>query len=159
MWDSAARITIRAAQSAQAARGEPHLACPLSRTSRLIEDLEKFRRVSLAILEHELLEKETKLRHDHGSQFVSHAFQDELKTLGIESRPSLVRQPEGNGCVGRFIRTLKEQLLWLHRFRTIAELVRALRDFAHRFNNHWIIGWIGYRTPAAPRRILLGEAA
>jgi len=46
----------------------------LSRTSRLIEDLEKFRRVSLAILEHELLEKETKLRHDHGSQFVSHAF-------------------------------------------------------------------------------------
>jgi len=71
----------------------------------------------------------------------------------------LVRQPEGNGCVGRFIRTLKEQLLWLHRFRTIGELDRALRDFAHRFNNHWIIGPIGYRTPAAHRRILLGEAA
>jgi len=40
----------------------------------------------------------TKLRHDHGSQFISHAFQDELKTLGIESSPSFVRQPEGNGC-------------------------------------------------------------
>jgi putative transposase len=34
------------------------------------------------------------------------------------------------------MRTLKEQLLWLHRFRTVAELDRALRDFAHRFNNH-----------------------
>jgi putative transposase len=49
--------------------------------------------------------KDTKLRHDHGSQFISHAFRDELKTLGIESSPSFVRQPEGNGCVERFIRT------------------------------------------------------
>jgi putative transposase len=29
----------------------------------------------------------TKLRHDHGSQFISHAFQIELKTLGIASSP------------------------------------------------------------------------
>ena len=101
----------------------------------------------------------TKLRHDHGSQFISHAFQDELRTLGIESSPSFVRQPEGNGCVARFIQTLKEQLLWLHRFRTVDELNQALRDFAHRFNNHWIIRLIGHRTPAAHRRILLGEAA
>jgi len=102
---------------------------------------------------------DTKLRHDHGSQFVAQAFQDELKTLGIESSPSFVRQPEGNGCVERFVRTLKEQLLWLHRFRTVEEPNQALRDFARRFNNHWIIGRIGYRTPAAHRRILLGEAA
>lgn len=101
----------------------------------------------------------TKLRHDHGSQFISHAFQDELQTLGIESSPSFVRQPEGNGCVERFIRTMKEQLLWLQRYRTVAELNQALREFAERFNNHWIIGRIGYRTPAAHRRILLGEAA
>lgn len=101
----------------------------------------------------------TKLRHDYGSQFISHAFQNDLKTLGIESSPSFVRQPEGNGCVERFIRTLKEQLLWLHRFRTVEELNQALRDFARRFNNHWIIGRIGYRTPAAHRRILLEEAA
>jgi len=57
--------------------------------------------------------KGTKLRHDHGTQFISHAFRDDLKTAGIESSPSFVRQPEGNGCVERFIRTLKEQLLWL----------------------------------------------
>jgi transposase InsO family protein len=76
------------------------------------------------------------LRHDHGSQFISHAFQDELKTLGIESSPSFVRQPEGNGCVERFIRTLKEQLLWLRRFGTAAELNRALREFRDRFNQH-----------------------
>jgi transposase InsO family protein len=101
----------------------------------------------------------TKLLHDQSSQFIAHAFQNDLKTLVIESSPSPVRQPDGNGCVERFIRTLKEQLLWLHRVRTVEELNQALREFAHRFNNHWIIGWIGYRTPAAHRRILLGEAA
>ena len=104
-------------------------------------------------------EGSARLRDDHGSQFILHAFQDEFKTLGIESSLSFVRQPEGNGCVERFIRTLKEQLLWLRDSAPPAELNRALRDCAGRFNNHWIIGRIGYRTPAAHRRILLGEAA
>jgi hypothetical protein len=57
------------------------------------------------------------------------------------------------------MRTLKEQLLWLQRFSTAAELNQALRDFARRFNNHPVIARIGYRTPAAHRRIMLGEAA
>jgi hypothetical protein len=44
----------------------------------------------------------------------SHAFEDEPKTVGIASSPSFVLQPEGNGCVERFIRALKEQQRWLH---------------------------------------------
>lgn len=59
------------------------------------------------------------LRHDHGSAFVSDACQEELRFLGITSSPSYVREPEGNGCAERFMRTLKEQLLWLRRFATI----------------------------------------
>jgi len=56
------------------------------------------------------------VRHDHGSQYVAHDFQKELAFLGVESSPSFVRAPEGNGCAERFIRTLKENLLWLQRF-------------------------------------------
>jgi transposase InsO family protein len=48
------------------------------------------------------------LRHDHGSQYVSHHFQAELRFLGIESSPAFVREPEGNGCAERFIRVLKD---------------------------------------------------
>ena len=80
------------------------------------------------------------LRHDHGSQFISHAFQNELRFVGIRSSPSFVRSPEGNGCVERFIRTLKEQLLWLTRFASVEELHAALQEFIDRFNNLWIIG-------------------
>ena len=42
------------------------------------------------------------LRHDHGSQFVSHTYQGELRFLGIESSPAFVREPQGNGCAERF---------------------------------------------------------
>ena len=51
------------------------------------------------------------LRHDHGSMFVAEVYQDEVRFLGITSSPSFVREPQGNGCAERFIRTLKEQLL------------------------------------------------
>src|SRR5580704_2068397 len=44
-----------------------------------------------------------KLRHDHGSNYMSGDFQDEIKCLGIEASPSFVREPEGNGVAERFI--------------------------------------------------------
>jgi hypothetical protein len=37
----------------------------------------------------------------------------------------LVREPEGKGCVERFIRTLKGNLLWVRRFDTIEDLSLA----------------------------------
>lgn len=98
------------------------------------------------------------LRHDHGSAFVSDVYQEELRFLGITSSPSYVREPEGNGCAERFIRTLKEQLLWLRRFATIAELQEALQAFRERYNREWLIQRHGYRTPAAVRAALATPA-
>jgi len=40
-------------------------------------------------------------------------FPGQIKCLGIEASPSFVREPEGNGVAERFIRTLKENLLWV----------------------------------------------
>src|SRR4029453_1206698 len=47
------------------------------------------------------------IRHDHGSQYMSDAFQKELAFLGLESSPALGRAPGGNGCAGGFFGTLK----------------------------------------------------
>jgi putative transposase len=85
----------------------------------------------------------TSLCHGHGSQFISPGLQDELRTLGIESSPSFVRQPEGNGYIERCIRALREQPLWPRRFGPVAELDDASRALWGRFNHHWIIGRIG----------------
>ena len=92
-----------------------------------------------------------RLRHDHGSQYVSHDFQAEIRFLGLESSPAFVREPEGNGCAERFIRVLKENLLWVRRFDTVEELRLALLAFRQTYNQSWIIERHGYKTPAQVR--------
>ena len=92
-----------------------------------------------------------KLRHDHGPNYMSGDFQDEIKCLGIEASPSFVREPEGNGVAERFIRTLKENLLWVRTFDTIEELRTALLEFARYYNETWLVARHGYRTPAQVR--------
>jgi putative transposase len=87
------------------------------------------------------------LRHDHGSNYLSRDFQAEIGFLGIESSPSFVREPEGNGVAERFIRTLKENFLWVHTFDTVEELRRGLRDFVAHYNATWLVARHGYRTP------------
>ncbi len=87
------------------------------------------------------------LRHDHGSQYISQDFQKEIAFLGITSSPAFVRAPEGNGCAERFVRTLKENLLWIKNFPTIEELRQELLLFQRLYNESWIIARHGYKTP------------
>jgi putative transposase len=96
-----------------------------------------------------------RLRHDHGSQFVSDHFQAEIAFLGVESSPAFVRAPEGNGCIERFFRTLKEQLLWIRSFVDAEDVRRALFEWIALYNEHWLIERHGHRPPAAVRRELL----
>ncbi len=98
-------------------------------------------------------------RHDHGSQYMSDDYQAEIAFLGMESSPSFVRQPECNGCVERFIRTLKEQLLWVRTFQNVDELRQALAEFRERYNQRWIVQRLGYLTPAQARQQLLALGA
>jgi putative transposase len=91
------------------------------------------------------------LRHEHGSQYMSHVFQEELTFLGIASSPAFVREPEGNGCAERFIRTLKEKLLWLKTFDTVEDLRLALHECQRQYNETWLIGRHGYKAPAQVR--------
>jgi putative transposase len=62
-----------------------------------------------------------------------------------------VREPEGDGCAERLIRTLKEQVRWLQTFETVEELRLALLAFKHRYNREWLIERHGHQTPAARR--------
>ena len=86
-------------------------------------------------------------------------FQKELRFLGIESSPAFVRAPEGNGCAERFIRTLKENLLWVRTFATVEELRRALLAFREAYNTAWLIERHGFRPPASLRQEQLSPAA
>ena len=99
------------------------------------------------------------MRHDHGSQYVSDAFQQDLACLGIERSPAFVRAPEGNGCAERFIRTLKEHLHWVRTFDTVEDLRQALLVFGEVYNTTWLIERHGFQPPAAVRQNQLSPAA
>ena len=84
----------------------------------------------------------------------------EIAFLGIESSPAFVREPEGNGCIERFFRTLKEQLLWVKDFTTLEELAGALEEFRQRYNDHWLVERLSFKSPRQARQRLLAlEAA
>src|SRR5438552_1973541 len=68
-------------------------------------------------------------------------------------------EPECNGCAERFMRTLKEQCLYLHQFRDLEEARQIIGAFIERYNAEWIVERLGYRTPAQARRDALQEAA
>ena len=61
-------------------------------------------------------------------------------------------QPEGNGCIERFFRTLKEQLLWVRHFTDVEDLQQALRTFKDTYNQQWLIERLGFRALAVVRR-------
>jgi transposase InsO family protein len=82
---------------------------------------------------------------------MSDDFQRGLTFLGMTSSPSFVREPEGNGVAERFIRTLKENLLRVRCFDSVADLIVALREFKGRDNEQWLIERHRYRTPSQAR--------
>ena len=59
----------------------------------------------------------------------------------------MVRAPKGNGIAERFVRLLKENLLWVRTFSTVEELRQALLEFQRTYNDSWIIQRHGYKTP------------
>jgi transposase InsO family protein len=92
-----------------------------------------------------------KIRCDWGPQYIANAWIHEVKWLGITISPSYVGEPQCNGVIERFMRTLKEQCIYLHRFKTLEEAREIIGDFIVRYNTEWLIERLGYRTPAQAR--------
>ncbi|MDQ3587091.1 MAG: integrase core domain-containing protein [Actinomycetota bacterium] len=92
---------------------------------------------------------------DGGSCFRSGHYQTELDHLGIERSPAFHYEPETNGCVEKFIHTLKEQVLWIERFDTLEALRARIREFARDYNEHWLLERHDYRSPRDARERLL----
>jgi len=99
------------------------------------------------------------LRHDWGPQYTAHQFQGELRWLGIRSTPSFVGEPECNGVAERFMRTLKEECLYLHDFESLEEARTVIGAFIERYNRGWLIERHGHKTPAEVRKQLTRMAA
>ena len=91
------------------------------------------------------------LRMDHGSQYLSDHFLNQIRYWGIHPSFAFVEEPETNGVVERWNRTLKEQAVYGRVFRNLAEVRAAVAAFVERYNQCWRLEKLAYRTPSEAR--------
>ena len=96
-----------------------------------------------------------RIRCDWGPQYIADAWINEVKWLGMTITPSYVGEPQCNGVIERFMRTLKEQCLYLHRFQNLVEARRLIGEFIARYNTEWLIERLGHQTPVAARMAMM----
>lgn len=92
-----------------------------------------------------------KVRMDHGTQYLSDHFLNQLRFWGITPSFAFVEQPQTNGVAERFIRTLKEQVIHGRIYRTLEELRQAVGAFVKLYNEHWRVEKLGFLTPREAR--------
>jgi putative transposase len=91
------------------------------------------------------------LRMDHGTQYLSDHFQNQLKYWGIRPSFAFIEQPQTNGVAERFIRTLKEQVIYGRVFQNLQEVRKAVRRFVDTYNREWLVEKKGFLSPRQAR--------
>ncbi len=91
------------------------------------------------------------LTTDNGTQFTSARFVATLGRLGIAHRRTAFNHPEGNGRIERFHRSLKEEEVWLHEYRSLEEARDSIGRWIHEYNHHRPHQSLHNRTPREAR--------
>ena len=99
------------------------------------------------------------LRIDHGSQFISEGFVEQSHYWGIAISKGFVKEPETNGVIERFHRTLKEQIVHGRVYHSLEDFRRAVEDFIQRYNESWLLEKLGYHSPLEARRLYAKECS
>ena len=88
-----------------------------------------------------------KLISDNGCQPSSSSFLKVTATLDIEQIFTSFNNPRGNADTERFMRTLKEELLWLEEFAGLNEAREKLATWIDFYNKRYPHSALGYRSP------------
>ena len=91
------------------------------------------------------------LRMDHGSQYISDHFLNQVRFWGIAPSFAFVEEPQTNGVAERFNRTLKEQAINGRIFKNLEEVRQAVAAFVGRYNAEWLIEKLGFVRPSRAR--------
>lgn len=92
------------------------------------------------------------LRMDHGTQYMSDDFLNQVRFWGVAPRFAFVAEPQTHGVAERFNRTLKEQAIHGRIFRNVEEVRKAVTEFRDRDNRHWRLEKLGFMSPLEARQ-------
>ena len=92
------------------------------------------------------------IRHDWGPQYIARDFKNELEFLGLRNSPALVHEPQTNGVIERFFKTLKLECLWIENFRDVEHARDVVGRWMETYNTQWLIERHGHQTPREVRQ-------
>lgn len=91
------------------------------------------------------------LRMDHGCQYTSDYFLDQINEFGMRASFAYLHEPETNGVAERFFKTLKEQVIHGRIYRNVEDLRVAVVAFVNLYNQQWMVEKNGFKTPTEMR--------
>lgn len=95
------------------------------------------------------------LMSDNGCQPTALSFMKACRTMGIQQAFTTYNNPKGNADTERFMRTLKEELVWVNEWQSPTAFCAALDDWINYYNTRYLHSTLGYRSPEAVERELL----
>ena len=90
------------------------------------------------------------IRHDWGSQYTSALISQ--KFFGLKNSPAFVHEPQTNGVIERFFKTLKMECLWLEDFQDVDHARQIVGRCMELYNTQCLIERHGHRTPVSSGR-------
>jgi putative transposase len=87
------------------------------------------------------------LTTDNGTQFTSTRFIETLNRLGITHRRTVYHHPEGNSCIERFHRSLKEEEVWAAEYRSVQGARESIGRWIQEYNHDRPHHGVQNRTP------------
>lgn len=97
------------------------------------------------------------LRSDHGPQYTGADCAGLVSRWGLMHTFAPVGRPTGNAVVERFIRTMKEEVIWLRDWNTAAELREALSAWLVKYHTRRAHQSLGWMTPSEYRAAHLSK--
>jgi len=97
--------------------------------------------------------KGLRLRSDNGSIFLAGLYLKSTEYWGIDQEYTPRGDPDSNGVVERFFRTLKQECVWLHRFESFEKAEQVIVQWIDRYNTQRLHSSLGYKTPVEWRKI------
>jgi putative transposase len=96
----------------------------------------------------ERLRKPITLRSDNGLVFSSKAFTKTVKDYNLTQEFITPYTPQQNGMIERFFRTIKEECIWHHNFKSIKEANEIISKWIDFYNNKRKHSALRYKIPA-----------
>ena len=91
------------------------------------------------------------LMSDNGAQPTSNKYEKACKRLGIHHVTTSYNNPKGNADTESFIKTLKEDCLWINEFESFDDAKRQILSWIDYYNREYLHSAIGYKSPRTMR--------